>query len=54
MIGLTIPIVFYNDSKRYNIQDAFFIMGIVFFLGFSFHNIIYMAKIDVYKCILYF
>lgn len=54
MIGLTIPIVFYNDSKRYNIQDAFFIMGIVFFLGFSFHNIIYMAKIDVYKCIFIF
>jgi len=54
MLGLTIPIVFYNDSKRYNIQDAFFIMGVVFFLGFAFHNIIYMAKIDVYKCILIF
>ena len=54
MLGFTIPIVFYNDSKRYNIQDAFFIMGVVFFLGFAFHNIIYMAKIDVYKCIFIF
>lgn len=54
MLGLTIPIVFYNDTKRYNIQDVFFIMGVVFFLGFAFHNIIYMAKTDVYKCVFIF
>ena len=54
MLGLTIPIIFYNDSKRYNISDAFYVMGIVFFLGFAFHNIIYMAKLDIYKCILIF
>ena len=54
MLGLCIPIVFYNDSKRYNINDAFYIMGVVFFLGFAFHNIIYMAKLDIYKCILIF
>lgn len=54
MLGLSIPIVFYNDSKRYNINDAFYIMGVVFFLGFAFHNIIYMAKLDIYKCILIF
>ncbi len=54
MLGLSIPIVFYNDSKRYNISDAFYVMGIVFFLGFAFHNIIYMAKLDIYKCVLIF
>ena len=54
MLGLSIPIIFYNDSKRYNISDAFYVMGIVFFLGFAFHNIIYMAKLDIYKCILIF
>ena len=54
ILGLTIPIVLYNDSKKYNVNDALFIMGIVFFLGFAFHNIIYMAKLDVYKCILIF
>ena len=54
MLGFTIPIVFYNDSKRYNIEDAFFVMGVVFFLGFAFHNIIYMAKIDVFKCVFIF
>ena len=54
MLGFTIPIVFYNDSKKYNIEDAFFVMGVVFFLGFAFHNIIYMAKIDVFKCVFIF
>ena len=54
MLGLSIPILFYHDSETYNINDAFFIMGCVFFLGFSFHNIIYMAKMDIYKCILIF
>lgn len=54
MLGFTIPIVIYNDNKRYNINDAFFIMGVVFFLGFAFHNIIYMAKADVYKCVFTF
>ena len=54
MLGLSIPIIFYNDSKRYNISDAFYIMGIIFFLGFAFHNIIYMAKLDIYKCVFIF
>lgn len=54
MLGFSIPIVFYNDNKKYNIEDAFFIMGVVFFLGFAFHNIIYMAKVDVYRCIFIF
>lgn len=54
LLGLSIPILFYNDSDIYNINDAFFIMGCVFFLGFSFHNIIYMAKMDIYKCVLIF
>ena len=54
ILTLTIPVVFYNDSEKYNITDAFFLLGSVFFLGFSFHNIIYTAKVDIYKCILIF
>lgn len=54
MLGLSLPILFYNNKDVYNIQDAFFIMGVVFFLGFSFHNIIYLAKLDIYKCIFTF
>lgn len=54
ILGLTIPIVFYNDSKRYNISDALFIFGVVMFIGISFNNIIYMNNVDVFKCILIF
>ncbi len=54
ILTFTIPIVFYNDTNKYNIIDAFFLLGCLFFLGFSFHNIIYMAKNDIYKCILIF
>lgn len=54
VLALTIPIVFYNDSKKYNINDALYIFGIVYFLGFAFSNIILEAKLDIYKCIYIF
>ena len=54
IIGLTIPIALYNDSKRYNINDALFILGVIMFIGISFNNIIYMNNLDVYKCIFIF
>ena len=54
MLGLTIPIIFYNDSKKYNINDALFIMGVVYFIGFAFNNIIYMGKLDINKCVFIF
>lgn len=54
ILGLTIPIVIYNDSKKYQINDSLYVMGIVLFLGFAFHNIMYMALVDVYKCIFIF
>ena len=50
----TIPVIFYNNSKKYNITDSFYLLGSLFFLGFSFHNIIYMGVSDIYKCILIF
>ena len=54
ILSLTIPVIFYNDTKKYNITDSFYLLGSVFFLGFSFHNIIYMGKMDIYQCILIF
>ena len=54
ILGLTIPIVLYNNSKRYNINDALFILGVVMFMGISFNNIIYLNNLDVYKCIFIF
>ncbi len=54
ILMFTIPIVIYQDGSRYNINDAFYMLGIVFFLGIAFHNIIYMSKIDIYKCVFIF
>lgn len=54
LLVLSLPIVFYNDSKLYNITDALYSLGIVYFLGFSFGNIIYMADTSLVKCIFIF
>ena len=54
LLVLSLPIVFYNDSKLYNITDALYSLGIVYFLGFSFGNIIYMGDISLIKCIFIF
>ena len=54
ILVLTIPIIFYNDSKKYNINDALYIFGIVYFLSFAFSTIITEAKLDIYKCIYIF
>ena len=34
-----LPVVFYNSSKKYNIEDAFFLLGSIFFLGFAFNTL---------------
>ena len=54
LMALCLPIVFYNDSKLYNIIDALYNLGIVYFIGFSFGNIIYMGNSDLVKCIFIF
>lgn len=54
LLILCLPIVFYNDGKVYNIMDSLYCLGIVYFLGFSFGNIIHMADINLVKCIFIF
>ena len=54
ILGLIIPIVFYNNKNRYNINDAFYFLGIIYFLAFSFGTIIGMRNISIYKCIYIF
>lgn len=54
LLLLSLPIVFYNDSKIYNITDAMYVLGIVYFIGFSFGNIIYMSDSSLVKCIFIF
>ena len=54
ILALTIPIVLYNDSSKYNINDALYVLGTIYFLSFAFSNIILSAKLDIYKCIYIF
>jgi len=54
VLGLTLPIVFYNDSKRYNINDALYILGSTFFLGFAFSSIVRLCDSNILKCIYIF
>ena len=54
LIILSMPIVFYNDSKFYNINDCLYVIGIVYFLGLSFGNIIYLMDTNITKCIFIF
>ena len=54
LIILSMPIVFYNDNKRYNINDCLYIIGIVYFLGLSFGNIVFLRDTAIAKCIYIF
>ena len=54
LLVLSIPIIFYNNSELYNINDCLYVLGIVYFLGFSFGNIIFLSNTSVAKCIFIF
>lgn len=41
------PMVFINDTKRYNLNDALFLIGSVLFLGLSFNLIIITRNYDL-------
>ena len=38
------PVVYYNNKEKYNINDAFYFLGITYFLSFAFSNIITMRE----------
>lgn len=54
LLVLSLPIIFYNNSKIYNIDDALYVIGIVYFLGLSIGNIIYLRSVNIEKCIYIF
>ncbi len=54
LLGLILPILFYNNSKKYNINDALYLIGVIYFLGFAFGTIIYINDINIYKSIYVF
>ena len=42
-----VPMVFINNSKKYNLNDALFLIGSVLFIGFSFNLIIIIRNYDL-------
>ena len=54
LLILSIPIIFYNDNELYSINDCLYVLGIVYFLGLSFGNIIFLRDVDILKCIFVF
>lgn len=42
-----IPTVLYHDNEKYSINDAFYLIGGLFFLGASFSGLIYIRNIDL-------
>lgn len=54
ILCLIIPIVFYDDGDKYNINDAFYFIGIIYFMAFSFMMIISMRIDSIYKCMYIF
>lgn len=43
----TVPMVFINNTKKYNLNDALFLIGSIFFIGLGFHLIILARNIDL-------
>lgn len=41
------PMVFINDSKKYNLNDALFLIGTILFIGLSFNLIIIIRNQDI-------
>ena len=41
------PMVFINDTKRYNLNDALFLIGSVLFIGLSFNLLIIIRNFDI-------
>ena len=54
ILMLSLPIIFYNDNRVYNINDCMYILGIVYFLGLSFGNIIFLRDTNIVQCIYIF
>ncbi len=47
IFALLFPIVFINDNKKYNLDDALFLVGSVLFVGLSFNLITIVRNFDL-------
>lgn len=54
MFLLIMPIIIYHDNRVYNINDALFLVGTVFFLGISFNLLIMLREHNLMQVIYLF
>ena len=54
ILGLTIPIVIYNDNDKYNIYDAFYYISAIIILGIAFNSLILFREKNIFLCIYVF
>ena len=54
LLLLILPVIFYNDKDKYNINDSMYFIGIILLLGLAFNNISTMREVNIYKCIYIF
>ena len=47
LIPLLLPCIFYHDSDHYNVEDAFYLIGSVMFLGLAFNLLIVIRNYDI-------
>ena len=45
---ILLPLLVYGDNKKYNSNDAFHLLGIILFLGISFHYLIILRNISIH------
>ncbi len=53
-ISMLLPVTLYHDRNIYSINDAFYLMGGVFFLGVSFNLFIVLRNISLYYLVYLF
>lgn len=46
-LAMLLPVILYHDRKKYSVNDAFYLIGGIFFLGISFHLLILLRTIDL-------
>lgn len=54
ILGLTIPIVIYNNGDKYNISDALYYISSIILLGIAFNSLILFREKDICLCIYIF
>lgn len=54
IFAFLLPMIFINDNKKYNLNDALFIIGSVLFIGLSFNLLILVRNYDLYYTIYLF